>query len=306
MTNNRKLPSFEEYMEIIEDSIEKLKEERSQKLLGRVNGVYLLDRAERDFDSLVIIGDIHGDYTSLRYILNNIEKKLLDKKLLFIALGDYIDRGSFNEQILSLTALLKFKNRYPMQVILLRGNHEPPKGLEPYPHDFPYALVSVYGMEKGKEAYNKTRHLFDELPYAVIIKGFALLVHGGPPTFNLNEEVDVYLGYSTWPPDINVLTEILWNDPYETDLERIPSPRGAGFLWGIPVTLNVLNKLQVKYIIRGHEPSDLGYKLNHNGKVITLFSRLGPPYYNKKAAFIYCSDLKKLKDNPLSCIITFG
>ncbi|MEM3970885.1 MAG: hypothetical protein QW736_06655, partial [Fervidicoccaceae archaeon] len=37
-------------------------------------------------------------------------------------------------------------------------------------------------------------------------------------------------------------------------------------------------------IVRGHEPSDYGYKLQHNGTVLTLFSRMGPPYFNRSAA----------------------
>jgi protein phosphatase len=39
-------------------------------------------------------------------------------------------------------------------------------------------------------------------------------------------------------------------------------------------------------LIRGHEPSEEGYKINHNGKVLTLFSRKGEPYFNAQAAYL--------------------
>jgi protein phosphatase len=44
--------------------------------------------------------------------------------------------------------------------------------------------------------------------------------------------------------------------------------------------------LNVNVLIRGHEPSAEGYKNNHHGKVLTLFSRKGEPYYNTQAAYL--------------------
>ena len=37
-------------------------------------------------------------------------------------------------------------------------------------------------------------------------------------------------------------------------------------------------------IVRGHEPAYSGYKWNHDGRVLTLFSRIGPPYMNPARA----------------------
>jgi len=44
--------------------------------------------------------------------------------------------------------------------------------------------------------------------------------------------------------------------------------------------------LNVKVLIRGHEPSEAGYKINHDGKILTLFSRKGEPYFNTQAAYL--------------------
>jgi protein phosphatase len=64
------------------------------------------------------------------------------------------------------------------------------------------------------------------------------------------------------------------------------SPRGIGKLFGKKVTEEVLRRLQVKILIRGHEANNEGFKINHDGKVLTLFSRKGAPYYNRFGAYL--------------------
>ncbi|RLI41233.1 hypothetical protein DRO69_11810, partial [Candidatus Bathyarchaeota archaeon] len=44
--------------------------------------------------------------------------------------------------------------------------------------------------------------------------------------------------------------------------------------------------LNVNVLIRGHEPSVEGFKINHDGKVLTLFSRKGSPYHNEYGAYL--------------------
>jgi protein phosphatase len=80
---------------------------------------------------------------------------------------------------------------------------------------------------------------------------------------------------------------MLWSDPIEEEQGIQPSPRGAGKLFGDSVTRNLLKMLNVKILIRGHESSQNGYKINHDGKIITLFSRKGSPYFNSSAAYLH-------------------
>lgn len=67
---------------------------------------------------LIIVGDIHGSLHDLLRILKYIHEK--NTKVLF--LGDYVDRGNFSLEC--ITILFSMKILYPNQFYLLRGNHE--------------------------------------------------------------------------------------------------------------------------------------------------------------------------------------
>lgn len=67
---------------------------------------------------VVVVGDIHGSLHDLLRILNYINVN--QYKILF--LGDYVDRGSFSLECISL--LFSLKILFPDQYFLLRGNHE--------------------------------------------------------------------------------------------------------------------------------------------------------------------------------------
>ncbi len=268
--------------ELVEEVTSLLREERREGA-NRINGGVLLPPDKQ----YVIIGDLHGDLDTLEEVLekNDIVRRLEEKRTYLVFLGDYIDRG--NRQIETITLVLLLKKHYPENVVLLRGNHEPPKELTPYPHDFPYVLKVQYGLD-GWEIYSDFTRLFDELPYVAIVEGQLLMLHGGPPSNNINEVRDFkeYLSLDVFPPRLGVLEEILWNDPVENIEYNTPSPRGAGYLFGYKVTEKALEITNTKIIVRGHEPVGEGYKINHNGKVVTLFTRKGPPYFNEKAAYM--------------------
>ncbi|HLI46606.1 MAG TPA: hypothetical protein VKU94_05375, partial [Geobacterales bacterium] len=82
-----------------------------------------------------------------------------------------------------------------------------------------------------------------------------------------------------------LLEEILWNDPMD-DNGLKASYRGAGFLFGADITEDFLKRNNLLMLIRGHEPARNGYFLSHEGRVITIFSRKGRPYFNEKAAYL--------------------
>jgi len=232
----------------------------------------------------LVIGDIHGDYDTLLEFLQRGKAEEVLEEGYIVFLGDYIDRGPKQVESILLPLLLKLEE--PERVVMLRGNHEPPEDLVPYPHDFPDVLFSRYG-SKGIKLYKAFMSLFELLPYVAVARGSILFLHGGPPTmFPEKEDWKVYFSLDSKEPIPQVLEEVLWNDPDDYVEEWEFSPRGAGRLFGAKITERALKITGTRVIVRGHEPADEGYKFNHRRKVLTLFSRLGPPYMNKRAAVL--------------------
>jgi hypothetical protein len=73
--------------------------------------------------------------------------------------------------------------------------------------------------------------------------------------------------------------------------------RGAGRMFGEDITERVLRAVGVKTLIRSHEPCE-GIKVNQGGKVLTLFSRKGSPYFNTRTTYLILDEnaLKEAKD----------
>ncbi len=272
------LSNYESVKRLIESYKELLKNESKSK--GKVIRV-------KEVSTYIVIGDIHGDVDTLKTILSKINaEELRTGNTALIFLGDYIDRGPY--QLEALMSVLALKEYSPDNVILLRGNHEPPKNLIPYPHDFPDELVMRFGYDKGLALYNEFMDMFEFLPHVAYTKEGIALLHGGLPTTTYQKAQTIYeyfMGISE-KDRFMVMEEILWNDPIEANIASSSSPRGAGYLFGTKVTDWFTRKFKFKLIVRGHEPVGKGFKFNHGGKVLTLFSRLGPPYFNSQAAYL--------------------
>ncbi|MEM2103205.1 MAG: metallophosphoesterase family protein [Candidatus Bathyarchaeia archaeon] len=241
----------------------------------------------------IIVGDVHGDLESLVFILKDSEflQNIQNRKdVTLIFLGDYGDRGLYSAEVYYM--VLKLKKWFPENLILMRGNHEGPEDLLASPHDLPFQFQQRFG-QKGDSAYNSIRLLFNQLYNAVLVKERYILIHGGFPTEARSLD-DLAYAHEKHPKEV-FLEEILWNDPEEGIVGTCASPRGAGKLFGNDVTEKFLGMLQVNMLIRGHEPSMEGFKLNHEGRVLTLFSRKGAPYYNEQAAYLKIDLTKKVK-----------
>jgi len=256
-----------------------------KKVLGRI--IKMPPRGEA-----TVIGDIHGDLDSLLQILdrsNFIESAEEDKNedAFMVFLGDYGDRGLYSPEVYFV--VLSLKKMFPEKVILMRGNHEGPRDLLASPHDLPFHLQRKFGID-AQVIYEGLTRLFEHLYLSVIVENRYVMVHGGVPSRARSID-DVAYAREKHPAESH-LEEILWSDPVEDIQGTLFSPRGAGRLFGEDVTNRFLNLLGVHMIVRGHEPTNDGYKINHDGKVLTLFSRNGPPYYNLRGAYVQL-DLSK-------------
>jgi diadenosine tetraphosphatase ApaH/serine/threonine PP2A family protein phosphatase len=241
----------------------------------------------------VIVGDLHGDLKSLVHILEDssfLGKAGSGSNVLLVFLGDYGDRGAHSPEVYHV--VLRLKELFPERVILMRGNHEGPPDLIASPHDLPTQMKHRFGAS-GSEAYLKLRELFAHLYTGVIIEDRVVLLHGGAPS-QATAVRDIAYAHMTHPRELH-LEEILWNDPWEGIKGTIASPRGAGRLFGEDVTRRLLEMLNVKALIRGHQAFSDGYSSMHGGRVLTLFSRKGPPYNNTFGAYLHLDISQKLE-----------
>jgi len=267
-------------MQTVEEAQALLQKENGQ--IGKLTIINRLVKLEPIGEAL-IIGDLHGDIESLTLILQTsrfIEKMQNNKDSTIIFLGDYGDRGEKSPELYYL--ILKLKLAFPSQVVLSRGNHEAPKNMLGVPHDLPLHFQNKFG-EDWQLAYEKIRELHACLYNAVFVPDRYLMLHGGvtPEITSIQD-----IGQAEENQNDSLLEDMLWSDPDEK-LQGISfSPRGAGKLFGKKITEEVLGRLKIKILIRGHEASNVGFKINHEGKVLTLFSRKGAPDNNRCGAYL--------------------
>ncbi len=280
-----------EFTQLIEGVLRLLVREQ-----GRVGNLRITGRLVRapPEGEAIVVGDVHGDLEGLVHVLGSsdfVGKALGGEDVLLVFLGDYGDRGFYSPEVYYVT--LRLKEMFPEKVVLMRGNHEGPEDLLAQPHDLPSHLSRKFSGEWPK-VYKKLRELFDHLQTAVLVEGQCIMLHGGVPSKASTIE-DLAYAHEKHPQESH-LEEILWSDPRENIKGTLFSPRGAGRLFGQDVTNRFLEMLHVKALIRGHEPSREGFKLNHQGRVLTIFSMKGPPYYNDQGAYLQLNLSEKIED----------
>ncbi|MEA2033612.1 MAG: metallophosphoesterase family protein [Euryarchaeota archaeon] len=281
--------SSDEFLALIDEANEILDEEKEAR-----GGSGLIRISPQTVKNVVVVGDLHGDMESLVHILKDIEDLNADR---IVFLGDYGDRGSESVEVYYVLLKLKVSEgkgrEKEKKIIILRGNHEGPPDMPVMPHDLPFLFTKKYGM-RGKEVYEKLKELWGYLPYAVLVEGRYLMLHGGLPV-NVDSIEDIAFAHDSHPASSN-FEEILWSDPVEGKGDFY-SMRGAGRMFGEDVTERGLRAVGVKTLIRSHEPCE-GVEVRQRGKVLTLFSRKGAPYFNTQAAYLVLDEnaLMEAKD----------
>jgi protein phosphatase len=284
------------FIETIEDTTRLLKTET-----GRIGNLDIVGRLVRirPVGEALVIGDLHGDLESLIQILQESNflqrmKKASDTILIF--LGDYGDRGQYSAEV--YYTVFKLKLNYPEQVVLMRGNHEHfwvrgGEELAPSPHDLPFQFQTRFG-KTWTEAYAAIRELFEYLYNASLVEERYLMIHGGLSQHAHTIEDLAYAHEADARPEL--LEDMLWSDPDEAVDEISASPRGAGKLFGKRVTIKILREFNVKILIRGHEPCEEGFKINHNDRILTLFSCKGSTYFNAFGTYLDVNLSEKFED----------
>ncbi|XP_061961949.1 serine/threonine-protein phosphatase 5 isoform X1 [Populus nigra] len=239
-----------------------------------------------------VCGDVHGQFYDLLNIfeLNGFPSE--ENPYLFN--GDFVDRGSFSLEV--ILTLFAFKCMCPSAIYLSRGNHESK------------SMNKIYGFEG--EVRSKLSETFVELfaevfcclPLAHVINGKVFVVHGGLFSVDGVKLSDIKaIDRFCEPPEEGLMCELLWSDPQPFP-GRGPSKRGVGLSFGKDVTRRFLQDNNLDLVVRSHEVKDEGYEIEHDGKLITVFS--APNYCDQmgnKGAFIRF-EAPDLKPN----IVTFS
>lgn len=209
--------------------------------------------------TVYVAGDLHGDYDSFVKILSLHNKAASDTLLLF--LGDYADRGKQGVEIITKLNHLLQSNE---NIIALKGNHEL------YFNGFP-AFSPCNLVEEARSKYPSWENFYSEVLSSFISKLYTAAI--------INNVLFVHGGVSSRIKTVKDLEDIknekilLWSDPSCTKGEH-KDIRGAGVEFGEDITYKVLSDLDLKLIIRSHEPmkASKGPYAEHSGKVVTTNS----------------------------------
>jgi hypothetical protein len=239
--------------------------------------------------TVYVIGDLHGEMEQLLYVLTEIKKQaaatgitsetglkhlICHPKLQYVFLGDFVDRGKYDYQILLL--VLGFRELCPGSVTLLRGNHEDATINER--DGFMKSLRRNLGTDTRTALTILTQYIqpfvYDQLPYFLIIHGpdgkpAVWLQHAGldsrfeqrsidgglESTFSGIDGLKTLLSSHPKPLD-----DLLWNDPKELDRHGewggacVPNIRGGGAQECGSETYATFSKtLGTPLILRGHQ-----------------------------------------------------
>jgi protein phosphatase len=236
-----------------------------------------------------VFGDLHGQFPDLMRLFAKYGSPSEDggdiDAVDYLFLGDFVDRGSYSLE--TLTLLFALKCKYPNQVHLIRGNHED------------MTINTLYGfkdecrrrlredVDSVNSAYFQFNSVFEYLPCGAVIDGKVLCIHGG-----IGGSIESVADIANLPRPLKVsqtpsnpleqkITDLLWSDP--TDADTVPGvtmnetrdPDGSGRIvkFGPDRVDQFLRRNEpLELIIRAHECVMDGFERFARGKLITLFS----------------------------------
>jgi serine/threonine-protein phosphatase 2A catalytic subunit len=210
---------------------------------------------------VTICGDVHGQFYDLIELFR-IGGKSPDTNYLFM--GDYVDRGYYSVETVSLLVALKV--RFRDRITILRGNHESRQITQVY--GFYDESLRKYGTPNVWKYFTE---LFDYLPLTALVEGKIFCLHGGlSPSADSLDHIRA-LDRMQEVPHEGPMCDLLWSDPDERSGWGI-SPRGAGFTFGHDISETFNHTNGTSLVARAHQLVMEGYTWSHEKNVVTIFS----------------------------------
>lgn len=211
---------------------------------------------------VTVCGNLHGQFKDLKEVFK-VAGNLPDTNYIF--LGDYIDKGKYSVEVLSL--LLALKVRYPQRITILRGNHESRQISTVY--GFYDECLTKYG---SAQIWSSFCQVFDYLPLTAVIENELFCVHGGlSPSLDTLDQL-LTLDRVKEIPHEGIVSDLVWTDPWDKPGWGLLNPRGCGYGFGKDITKTFLHKNSLHTILRGHEVKMEGFDWTHDETIATIFS----------------------------------
>ncbi|OHT15251.1 Serine/threonine-protein phosphatase PP1-2 [Tritrichomonas foetus] len=238
-----------------------------------------------------VVGDLHGNIHDLLRILIRVGD-ISNQKILF--LGDYVDRGHFSIEVITL--LFALVCVFPDNIFMIRGNHEFRKINEIY--GFRQQVIQTFD---SISPWEKVNDAFDFMPLAALIDGQIFCVHGGiSPLLKSIDDIRNNYARPISSYEDGLLYDIMWSDPTTTTGNFLPSVRGAGNQFGIFALFGFLKNNNLKKVVRGHQCVFHGVERMFEGKLITVFSSSNYGEIPKnRGGFIFINSELRSKDYQL-------
>lgn len=178
--------------------------------------------------------------------------------------GDYVDRGYYSVE--TVTLLVALKIRYPQRMTILRGNHESRQITQVY--GFYDECLRKYG---NANVWKYFTDLFDYLPLTALIDNQIFCLHGGlSPSIDTLDNIRA-LDRIQEVPHEGPMCDLLWSDPDDRCGWGI-SPRGAGYTFGQDISEAFNHNNGLTLVARAHQLVMEGYNWSQERNVVTIFS----------------------------------